>query len=171
MRLRYRFGLLFAGVLAVFLWGWMRGRQSVVPAKPASLVAQDSERLTVNPEKHTLTVLTSKGQQTLFLPNRATTIEITKAGAAVVHDKQIGFEESPFIGGMYGIKAGRIAAGVDVFYIHRVDLGVAVGLPYPFASSSTSVMAVASYNVWRDTRISVGVDQHKDPYVGITVRL
>lgn len=171
MKLRYKIGLLLSGLLGIFFWGWFHGRQSVVPATPASLPANDKEQITVDPRTHKLTILTAKGVQTLFLPDRATTIDITKAGNAVVHDKQYGLEMNPFIGGAYGLHHGVVAIGTDVAYFHRLDLGVALGLPSPFSFSTTSVLALVSYDVWRDTRLSVGIDQHKSPYIGVTVRL
>ena len=124
MRLRYRILLFVSVLLGIFLWGWVHGRQSVIPTKLSGLPASDKERITVDPATHKLTIQTAQGIQTLFLPDRVTTIDVTKAGGVSITDKPWGLEHAPFVGGTYGLHAGRVALGCDVAYFHKLDLGV-----------------------------------------------
>src|ERR1039457_886234 len=60
-----------------------------------------AEKLIVNPANHTVTIVTSDGSHTVFLPDRPSAIEVGKDGKVKLTVRAFGTEVNPFIGFAY----------------------------------------------------------------------
>jgi len=170
MKLRYKIYLSMIVLAAVFLWG--RCNRSAVrnPQQPIVLPSNDIEQIHVNPSNHTITIITPKGNETLTLPDRQSTIDIHKDGTTKVTAKQFGLECHPFTGVGYG--AGfRAYLGADVLYFKKLDLGLTGISPSPSGPSDIRLGAFISYNFYSNTRISLGIDHKQTIQIALTFRL
>jgi hypothetical protein len=173
VRLRYRIVSVGALLAGVFLWGrCSRTNPPNGPVPAAVLPKNDTEQITVNPGKHTITVITSSGQKTVTLPDRTTTIDVLKNGQVAIKSPQIGFETRPFIG--VGLGEGvRAYFGADLGYFKKADFGLALATPKLGGSEYNDFRGVvkASYNVYSNTSLNLGYDTSKTIHVFLSVRL
>src|SRR5229473_686209 len=126
MNLRYKIGLIVFVLGSVFLLGRC-GRRTTDTKNmlPAVLPSNEVERIQVNPDNHTLTIVTKTGTKTVTLPDRTSTIDVLKTGGVKVTSPQFGLEHHLFIGIAVSDDA-RLGIGADMFYWKRLDLGVGV---------------------------------------------
>jgi hypothetical protein len=164
---------LFAGLLVligVFMYGRC-GRSGPKPVIKPILPVNDSAQITVNPSNHTVTVQTTSGSHTTFLPDGPSLIDVEHNGIVKVTAKQFGLERHVFGGIGYGDDL-RIIVGADLLYFRRFDLGL--GLTVPLTNSMTvyrvRALAAASYTVFDNTRLTLGIDNQKVVNGFVTVR-
>lgn len=172
MRLRYKIYVAVITLLGVFTLG----RCGKIPQKPngvahtptAVLPSEDAEQIRVNPETHQLIILTSKGSQTVTLPDRTSTIDVLKNGTVKVTSPQIGLEHHMFLG-ILGSEHARIGVGVDGFYWKKLDLGIGIG--DQIGAYTPIVFAKATYNI--KGSLQVGLIYGSDKYLGgiVSVRV
>ncbi len=119
--------------------------------------------------------LTKKGTASVWCGKRKlrlapqASIEIRKDGTVRITSRTYGSEISPFIGlGIDAQARGRGALGVNLFYWQRYEFGggLTVGAG---ASAPIRAFVHASYNVWNNTHMSAGVDNHKTPFAMLSV--
>jgi hypothetical protein len=126
------------------------------------------EKVVINPGTHKLSIITSRGTQELFLPDRPSSIEIEKNGKAVITSRQWGTELKPFIGFQFS-NVGRLAFGVDGLYYKRLDLGV--GAAWQIGTTHAPVgLCKLSYTVWSNTQAGITYDTGSRVGGIITVR-
>lgn len=119
------------------------------------------EKIVVNPYTHKLSLIRPEGMQELFLPDRPSSIEIDSKGKTTVTSRQWGTELRPFVGFHYS-NAGRIAAGVDLLYYKKLDLGLGMAsqignhTPIGFVKLSYCVLSNTQIGVTYDTGARVG---------------
>lgn len=168
IRLRYKILGIVGILLSVFLWGRCGRNRDTVHKTPVALPPNETERITVDPSGHRLTITTPVGTRTLALPDRASTIDVSKDGSARVTAQQLGFERRLF-GGIHASDKFRVAAGVDMWYFKRLDLGV--GLAGELGPHLPIAFAQVSYNVWSNCRIGLAYGSNR--FIGgtLTVRL
>jgi len=159
LRLRHKIGLVLVVLGATFGLGRCKRTAANGPklSAPAVLPDGDSEQLIVDPMKHTVTIVKSTGNQTLFLPDHPSTIDILKNGTINVTFLQYGWEHVPFIGAGYSDKL-RYGVGLDGAYWKHLDLGVGVETDSGF--KDTRVFVGLSYTVKDNLRLTLTFD-HK----------
>ncbi|MGH7975004.1 MAG: hypothetical protein ACREBR_05735 [bacterium] len=146
------------------------------------LTPDQKEKIVVDPEKHNIAVTTKNPDGTTttthtYLPDRPTQIIEDKNGKLKIVDHKFGTEVRPYIGvGGQSDGTGRIHAGADLFYFHKLDLGVGLGFNTGIfnevsAFKDTRLSANVSYNVWSNTSLALSVDNHKAVGLFIKVRL
>lgn len=147
-------------LLLVGVWLFMRHKDQVVDHKAAdtTLAPGVVDKLIVDPDKHTLIVVTSSKEEHLFLPDRPSSIEINKNGQVTVTSKQYGTEIKPF-GGVGYSDSFRLYGGVDLAYWKKLDGGLfgSASLKYP-----VRLGPCFSYTVYDNTRLTLGIDNAKD---------
>ena len=134
------------------------------------LQPNQAEKIVVNPQNHTIEIVTPKKTTTTYLPDRPTQIIENKDGTITVVDHKFGAEVKPYLG-VGGALDGtpRVHLGSDVFYFHRLDLGL--GLDFnPTLLKDTRVGLNLSYNFYSNTSIALSVDNHHVPGVFLKVR-
>ena len=161
------FGLLVMGAG----WLYMRGCDKRVDTNTSSttLSPNVAEKLIVNPANHTLTIVKSSGgSQTIFLPDRPSSIEVGKDNKVQVTVRAYGTEAAPFIGFAYSDQA-RLALGVSGLYYKRLDLGAAL---FPSVSGRFSVRAgvMVSYNLYSNSSLFLGVTNTLNPIGGLSLK-
>lgn len=170
MRLRYKIGLVLAVLGATFGLGRCKRTAISGPklSTPAVLPAGDIEQLRVNPETHQLIIITSRGTQTVTLPDRTSTIDVLKNGSVKVTSPQIGLEHHIFVG-MLGSDHLRVGAGMDGFHFKKLDIGI--GIADQVGAYTPIAFAKATYNIRGN--MQVGVVYQSNQYVGgiLAVRL
>jgi hypothetical protein len=164
--------LILAGLVAMAVtWFYSRGCDKRIDSSIGSttLAPNVAEKLIVNPANHTLVMVTSSGHtQTVFLPDRPSSIEVGKDGKVKVSVRAFGTEVVPFIGFAYSDQA-RLALGVSGLYYKRFDLGAAL---FPTVSGKFTIRAgvVVSYNVASNTSLFLGVVNTGSPIGGISLK-
>lgn len=167
-RREYLLAGLFVAVLALFFVA--RGCDKRIDRKTVdtTLPVGTIEKLVINPNTHKLTVITPGKEETLFLPDRPSSIEINKNGTVNVTSKQFGTELKPFIGFQVS-NMFRLAFGLDLMYYKKLDLGLGVA---DKVGNYTPVGFVAlSYNVYSNSQIGLTYDSSSHIGVAVTVRL
>lgn len=173
MKLRYK--LFFVWLIAawVFILGHACAKSK--PLIPSVLPPNDTEQLLIDPVKHKITILTPSGPKVITLPDHITTIDIHKDGTVKVTAPQFGFETRPFIG--LGLGQGlRLYAGADLGYWKKLDIGLGVGTPRLLDKSGMQFNDVrigvfTSYNVYDNTRLTLGLDTQKTIHLLLSVRI
>ena len=170
VKLRYKIGLGVIILGSAFLYGRC-SRIGPSPVIPNVLPVNDAALITVNPSHHTITVVNQTGTHTTFLPNSPTVIDIGHDGAVSLKSKQFGLEREAF-GGIGYADQLRLVGGVDLLYFHRFDFGF--GLTVPVTNSlplyKVRAMVGVSYNVFGNTRLTLGLDNQQSVNGFITVR-
>jgi hypothetical protein len=169
-KLKEIFAILAAILILILGWKELYRHDKVKTASIVSTVlpSDDEAKVIVNPAKHTVTVVTSGGSRTSYLPPHATAFEVSKAGAVKIDEQAYGTEISPFIGFAFS-DTGRLALGVNLLFVHRWELGLSV-FPTVSGSFSARVGPVVSYNVWSNTSLFVGVTDKLSPVGGLSVK-
>ena len=168
IKLRYKIVSVLLVLVGVFLYGRCGGPKQKSPTIQPVLPSNDTEQIRVNPETHQLIIVTSKGTQTVTLPDRTSTIDVLKNGTVTVTSPQFGFEHHLFVG-LVGSEHVRFGAGMDGLYFKKLDLGIGVadqiGVARPIA------FAKLSYNI--KGNIQAGIVYQSNQYVGgiVSVRL
>jgi hypothetical protein len=83
---------------------------------------------------------------------------------------QFGTENRPFLVGAFALDGTKLGLGVDLLYYKRVDLGAGL-LVNPVHVQDARVFIGVSYFVYSNTSLMLGIDNQKNPLVGIKVRL
>jgi len=141
------------------------------PSRPNAspiLSSNESERITVDPEKHTLIIQTPQKVKVVTLPFNKSTIDILKNGDVKVTSSQFGLEHHLFMG--YGLSdTSRIAAGLDCLYFKHLDLGLGLGMQ--MGNHSPIAFAKLSYTVYGN--IQAGLIYGSNQSIGaiVSVRL
>lgn len=151
-------------------------------ASSNTLAPDQKEKVVVNPENHTIEVVTKNPDgttttQTTFLPDRPTQIIEDNNGKLKIVDHKFGVEKRPYIG-VGGALDGtpRVHAGMDFWYYKKLDLGAGLDFNAGVLSQvskfdDTRLSVNASYNVWSNTSLALSVDNHKTVGVFLKVRL
>lgn len=174
-------GLLGLTLLGLYLFIRMHLRRAITGtmtgsagARQVALPTNDTERIIVDPRKHTLTVvkenLTPGGKPsvtTTTLPDRQSTVDIHKDGSVAVTAPQLGIELRPFLGVGYSDDA-RLAIGADVLYWKRLDLGL--GVQPNFHMADARGFLSLSYNLVDNLRITATIDHKKTPGIFLSAR-
>jgi len=135
-----------------------------------SLPAGDVAKIVVNPTRRTLTIVQAGKTRTITLPDRPSSIEVGKRGQIKITARQFGTEVLPFAGILADPQAQGAAAvvGADGLYFKRLDLGA--GLAWGGEHTAVRGVALLSYAVYDNVRLSAGVTHQLYPVAGITVR-
>lgn len=157
-----------AGLAALGLWFHLHKRD--VKIESTTLSPNVAEKLIINPGNHSLIVINDKGTNVTRLPDRPSSIEFMKDGAVKITAPQSGFEAVPFIGIGYSQSLNDYI-GLDYFYWKRLDFGVAFSFDRDVSFKHTALIALVSYNVWRNSQLSVGVDTAGHVHGLVSVRL
>jgi len=131
-----------------------------------SLPEEDSAKFIVNGDK--LTVLTPGKEETIFLPDRPSSIEINKSGEINITAKQFGTELKPFLG-LQMSNVFRLGAGIDAVYYKKWDLGV--GVADRVGNYTPVVFTKISYLIWSNTQLGITYDSSTHVGLSLTVRL
>lgn len=173
-----KIGILVAiAVLAIV--GWHFGRKHAVKANAvvtSTVLAPDQkEKIIVDPTKHTLTVITKKADGTdqtitTFLPDRPTAVIEDNNGKLSLIDHKWGTELRPYLGFGYDLeRSPRVNLGADLFYFHKFDLGLGLGLD-PTQLKDTRMNLSLSYNFYSNTSIAFSFDNHRTPGLFLKIR-
>jgi hypothetical protein len=166
--------VILAAVIALGLFGFKACRKvqqkQDKQASSTVLAPNQAEKIVVNPENHTIEVVTSKKTTTTYLPDRPTQIIENKDGTITVIDHKFGTELRPY-GGIGGAFDGtpRVHVGVDFYYIYKFDLGGGLDTN-PSNWRDVRADLNLSYNFWSNTSIAVSVDNHKVPGIFLKFR-
>lgn len=149
-------------------------------ASSTVLTPDQKEKVVVNPEKHTIEIVTKNPDGTTkttdtFLPDRPTQIIEDNNGKITVIDHKFGVEKRPYIG-VGGSLDGtpRVHAGMDFWYYKKLDLGAGLDFNAGVLSevskfNDTRASVNVSYNVWSNTSLALSVDNRK--FVGLFVKV
>lgn len=149
-------------------------------ASGTSLAPNQQEKIVVNPEKHTIEIVTKKNNGTTtvtntYLPDRPTQITENNNGKLTIIDHKFGVETRPYIG-VGGSLDGtaRIHTGVDLWYFHKVDLGAGLDLNAGIFNEvsklgDTRASVNMSYNFYSNTSLALSVDNRK--FVGLFLKV
>lgn len=162
-------GLILGGL--IYMKGCLAGRKTTsLQSSPAVLKPTDKEQVIVDPLHHKIQIVTHGGVKTETLPDRPSTITEHNDGTVTVTASQFGYEQRPFVGYGYSNKF-RIGIGCDLFYFKKLDFGPLVTFqPYqPVGDMRLGVLA--SFNVWSNVRLSIGMDHTGTVNGFVTVRL
>src|SRR5579872_840850 len=164
-------------LLGVFGWKGCRKVAKTQDKQVTStvLAPNQKEKIVVNPEKHTIEVITKKPDgstttTTTYLPDRPTAVIEDNNGKLSIIDHKYGAELRPYLG-IGGAFDGtpRVHVGSDFFYFHRMDLGLGLDTN-PSNLKDVRANLNLSYNFWSNTSIAVSVDNHKVPGLFLKVR-
>lgn len=162
-------GFLLAGLL--YMKGCIAGRKTVsLKTASAALKPTDKEQVLIDPTRHTMTTITHSGTSQTTLPDRPSTVTIDNDGKVTLNTPQFGYEERPFVGYGFANKY-RMAAGCDLLYWKRLDIGPAITFEPYHVFETMRIAVLVSYNVWSNTRVGVAVDHFGQVGGFITVRL
>ena len=151
-------------------------------ASSTVLTPDQREKVIVNPETHTIEIVTKKADGTTtttdtYLPDRPTSITEDNNGKITIVDHKFGVEKRPYVG-VGGALDGtpRVHAGMDFWYFHKLDFGAGLDfnagvLGQVSKFSDTRLDVNASYNVWSNTSLALSVDNHKTVGLFLKVRL
>lgn len=163
----YRHLLIIVGIFILAFFA-LRYRDKKIDTKTSSAVLAPGirEKIVVNSDTHKLSIFTKGHEQSLFLPDRPSSIEVGENGKVTVTSRQYGTELRPFGGLGYSDKL-RLYAGVDLSYWKRFDGGVFLsgGLNVPIR-----VGGVVSYTVFSNTRLALGLDNGQKVNLLVSVR-
>ncbi len=169
------------GIIAVlFVLGYfcLRKHDAKVDAQITSQVLppEDKAKYIIDEKRHEIIEVEAAkepGDQSVikrqFLSPRST-VEIRKDNSISVTSRTWGAEVSPFVG--FGVDTqtrGRGALGLDLFYWHNFELGAGIAISAK-APNTVSLFASASYCVWDNTAVAVGIDHHKTPFVMLNIK-
>lgn len=158
--------MVIASLIASGAWYW---NQRTDEAIHSPVLAPDvKEKIIIDPRKKKLTVITKERTDTLFLPNRPTSIEIPHKGPVRITRRTWGFEMAPF-GTVVFTDTLRAGIGADVFYWNKLSLG------FGGATNVTNffdgrIFASLSYNMYSNTSLGLVIDNEKRGGMNISFR-
>ena len=153
-RTKVLIGIITAAFIGLFLMlNHKRDAQIVSPILGPGI----REKIIIDSLHRRLTIVTAKGSDTLSLPDRPSSIEISNEGTVKVIAPQFGYEHTPFIGIGYS-KQLNDYIGMDFYYWKSLDLGAAISFDRNFKVKALDMPVVLSYTVYHRLRISVGVE-------------
>lgn len=173
-------GVIYVAIIAVLLilgYLWRRKHDAKVDAQvvSVSLLKEDKAKYVIDETRHQLIEITHTNadgavqQRTVYLPPHAS-IEVRKDGTFAVTARQWGSEVSPFLGvGVDSEEHGRAVIGVNLFYIQRWELGAGLAIRVR-SPLDARVFISGSYNIWSNTSLFVGVDNHKAVAIGVALK-
>ena len=124
-----------------------------------TLAPNQKEKIVLNPQNHTITVVTKNGTKTTYLPNRPVSVTEDVKGNLSIQERTWGWEKAPYAG--IGYSNGlRIHAGVDLFYFHRFDTGIGL-LTDGKNFNTTAADLNLSYNFYSNTSMAVSYSSAK----------
>ena len=131
------------------------------------LAANQKEKIILNPQNHTITVVTKNGTKVSNLPTHTVSVVENNNGTLSIQDRVWGYEFSPWLGFALADKP-RYVLGLDLLYFHKLDLGFGIAPDF----KSTSVVGVASlgYNIYSNTSIWAGVTSTMAPCAGVKIK-
>ncbi len=150
-------------------------RNAMVDKSILSTTLKPTERAKVifNRTKGTVQVVDRTGlpgmaSQPIYVGRHDTSVSINVDGTLNLSTRSYGTEIAPFIGAAVTPAEGmRVALGLSVLYYKRTELGVGVLLGNKNKDAGTFLNL--SYNVYDNTSLFIGVDNHKQPLVGFSV--
>jgi hypothetical protein len=161
-------------LLGAYLWLRHRIHDIIVPPH-VTLPKNDSELITYNENRHTITVTTPRGTETTY--GRNPTVEVRKDGTVKVDANAWGAELRPFLGVGYS-DTGRAYTGCYLFYFHQFDAGASFGWTADANRPAFQPMLSISYNFWSNTSINLGINpltiarlSKPEPAIFLSVRL
>ncbi len=165
---------ILALIILLGLFGW-KGCRKVAKkqdkqATSTILAPNQAEKIVVNPENHTIEIITPTKSTTTYLPDRPTQIIENKNGSITIVDHKYGAEMRPYLG-IGGAFDGtpRVHVGADLWYFHKLDLGLGLDTN-PSNLKDVRANLNLSYNFWSNTSIAVSVDNHKVPGIFLKLR-
>lgn len=167
-------GLIYGLIIVCISFAVLRRCNRDVDNRISSPVLKSDEQAKVilDPRKRTATTVqrTHTGTVTkqTYLPPHTTAITVDAKGNVKFNSRVGGTEYAPFIGFAYSDKA-RLLVGVNLLYYRAWEGGLAVA-PTMSGAFSIRLALVASYNVYSNTSLFVGVTHQKEPIGGIAWR-
>lgn len=155
MKYKMGFVLFVAFIIALTIYSCAHKRSVDSTASQAVLPPGAVNKVIVNPQAHTLTVLTPGHSETLFLPSRPSDIIVYEDGHTKIEVSEYGFEEQPFLGPGFGDGKGRVYLGLNQFYFKRADFFWALGLGTNY---TVQPIIGIGYNFWSNTSINIGLN-------------
>jgi len=138
------------------------------------LTPDQKEKIVVDPTKHTITITTKNADgtdhtTTTYLPDRPTSITEGNNGKLTIVDHKFGAELRPYMG-IGGSLDGtpRVHIGSDVFYYHKLDLGLGID-DNPAHLKDVRGNLNLSYNFYSNTSVAISYDNHK--YAGLFLKV
>jgi hypothetical protein len=155
LKLRYQVGIIIFTLAVVFLCGRCGKIAVRNPHQPIALPNNETERITVDPDSHTITIQTPNGIRTETLPDRKSIFDVSNNGTVKVTSAQMGFEHHPFIGWQVS-NQGRLCVGADLWYFKKLDLGI--GVASKLGEGTPVALAKLSYNFWSNCQMALTYD-------------
>lgn len=160
------YGLIIVGILVACL----RRCDRAVDHQISSPVLGPGEtaKLILDPNNHSVTTVQRSGTTRTYLPPHVTSVTVDAKGNIKFNARTRGTELTPFIGFAYSDKA-RLMLGVNLLYYKAWEggIGIAPTMSGPF---SVRLALLASYNVYSNTSLFVGMTHQKEPIGGIAFR-
>lgn len=166
-------GAIYAAIIAGLAVCWYvvsrRDRAIATQIHSTVLPADDQVKVIVDTAHHTLTTVTRRadgGTETraTFLPGTGASIDLRKNGSVVVTAPKWGTEINPFMGCAFGSDIRlRAALGLNGLYVQRWELGG--GLLLSNDIHDTRLFVHVSYNTYKNTFVSVGIDNRKTAHI------
>lgn len=169
-------GFLYVAIIAVLLVLWYVKRFQHDARIDANTVAETlapdaKAKYVINEKTHELIEIehgegpTDKEIVRRRFLDRHASVEVLQDGSVRITSRSWGTEFAPFVGVAIDSEAhGRGAVGANLFYVKRWELGG--GLTFAFRSPlDIRAFVHGSYNVWSNTSISLGIDNHKAVFV------
>ena len=158
-KLRYAVGGL---IVLLAMAGLLRLRSCVKASmpqasKPHAVLPRDvKEQVSINSEKHTVTVTTQTGSKTEFAKDPI--ISVNKTGDVSVSRGVYGAEHLPSLGIGYGGDA-RLYLGASVYYVYELELNTQLAFALsPHAPAFVEPVLSVGYNFYGNTSVFIGVN-------------
>lgn len=168
IKLHWRGFLIGSGVLALCLYvrSCTKAQEEI---KHSPLAEHVLTRITVDPEHHHLRIQSRVGKPIdTFLPDHSSTFEVSDTGAVKITSAQWGFEHHFF----FGVTMSdffRPAAGVDLFYFKKLDLGI--GVADRIGNYTPVIFAKGSYLIYDNLQLGLTYDNMRHIGAALTVRI
>ena len=138
------------------------------------------EKIIVDPRHSKITVITKDRTDTLFLPDRPTSIIIPNVGPVRIERRTWGFEMAPFAA-LVVTDTLRAGVGIDGFYWNKLNLGSGIGLNVPNLFGDKSGVQLktlldvrffthVSYNLYSNTSLGLVLDTNKNLGLDLSFR-
>lgn len=158
--------MVITSLIASGIWYWNQRQDEAIHSP--TLAPDVREKIIIDPPKKKITVITKERTDTLFLPNRATAIEIPHEGPVRITRRTWGFEMTPF-GTVVFTDTLRAGVGADVFYWNRLSVGFGAATNVRDFFDGR-VFAHVSYNVYSNTSLGLVLDNEKRGGINVSFR-
>lgn len=175
MNIPLRYKLSLVGVvylLSLLLVFRMFHHSSSGGTSPSHVVLPPDDVAKVYASNNRLVVQTQKGITSQYVPENAT-VEIKKNGEVLTHVQEVGLSHDPYVGLSVGDKP-RLQVGMNLLYANRISLGTGIGFGLDRPDSFLTIARLnvnVSYNIYRDTRVFIGVDHTGALLGGVQIKL